>query len=164
MNAEQGTDAVVVFLFEIEAIDAFDLVVNASLLHLKTSGIDEEVEFVLLALEYRAFLGDLSDALALGINQMDVGPVIGGQVFIVEARALAHEHIPRLERIGRLLVFDNFINTGVDAHHVIDVGVFLATNPFLARDGIFQCLELLSQLRVHVDAHAGPPLGLPVWL
>src|SRR5713226_3354897 len=101
MDPHEGADAFAVFIIEVEAMCSLDLVVNARLLHLEARGVDEDVELVLFALKYRPLLGDLSDALASGVDQMDIRPVEGGEVFIVEARALAHKHVPRLERLGR---------------------------------------------------------------
>ena len=40
------------------------------------------------------------DAFALGVDQLDVRPVEGRQVLVVEGRALAQLAVPRLERLG----------------------------------------------------------------
>ena len=61
---------------------------------------------------------------------MDVVAVEGGEIFVVEARPLAHEHVPGLERVGRRLVVHDVLDAAVDAHHLVDIGVFLAADFF----------------------------------
>src|SRR5215469_8393707 len=97
MDADQRPDAIAIFVVQVEAAFPADMVVNAGFLHLEASGINEQVELVLFALEHWSLLGDLVDTLAIGVDEMDVGPVEGRQVIIIKARALAHEHIPWLE-------------------------------------------------------------------
>ena len=97
----------------------------------------------------RPLRGDLRDAFALGVDQMDIGSVEGGEVLVVEARAFAHEHVPRLERLGRRLVLHDLVNTLVDPHHVIDVGVFLAADLLLSRHGGQLRLLLIGELGFH---------------
>jgi len=132
VDADKSANAVSVFIIEVETEFSLDLVVNARLLHLEARCVDEDIEFVLLALEYRPFLGDLRDAFALGVDQVNIGSVEGGEVLVMEARAFAHEHVPGFERLGRRLVLDNLINTLMNPHHVIDVGVFLAADLLLS--------------------------------
>ena len=50
----------------------------------------------------------------------------------MEARAFAHEHVPGFERLGRRLVLDDLVNTLMNPHHVIDVGIFLAADLLLS--------------------------------
>ena len=107
--------------FEVDAVLADDLVVDAGLLHLEAGRVDQQVELVLVALEDRALRVDLGDALAVGVDQVDVRAVERRQVVVVEARPLAHEHVPRLQRVGRRLVFDDLVDAAVDPHHVVDV-------------------------------------------
>ena len=118
---------------QLDAVLADDLVVDAGLLHLEAGGVDQQVELVLLALEDRALRADLGDALAVGVDEVDVGPVERRQVLVVEARPLAHEHVPGLERLGRRRVLDDLVDAAVDPHHVVDVGVLLAADLLLAR-------------------------------
>ena len=54
VDPDKGADAVGVFIIEVETQFSLDLVVNARLLHLEARGVDEDVEFVLLALKYAA--------------------------------------------------------------------------------------------------------------
>ena len=121
-----------IFVVQLPTRLADDLVVDAGLLHFEAGRVDEQIELVGLALEHRAVFVDLVDAFALRVNEMNVGPVVGRQVVIVEARPLAHEHVPRLERIRRRLILDDLLDALVDAHHVVDVGVLLAADFFLA--------------------------------
>src|ERR1700685_1969034 len=104
MDPQEGADALAVLIVEFEAILALELVVDAGLLHLEAGGIDKDIEFVLFAFENRTLFVDLRDALAMGVDEVDVGAVEGRQVVVMEARALAHEHVPWLERFGRSLV------------------------------------------------------------
>ncbi len=113
-------------------------------LHLEARGVDEDVELVLFALKQRPLLGDLGDALAFGVDQMDIGPVEDREVLVVEAWAFAHEHVPRLERLGRHLVLHELVNAPVDPGHVIDVGVFLSADLLRTRHGGKLCLLLIG--------------------
>src|SRR5208283_4789239 len=89
VDSKQSADAFAVLVVELDTVLAFDLVVNASLLHLEAGCVNEDVELVLPTLEHGTLLGDLRDALAFGINQVDVGPVEGRQIVVVETRPLA---------------------------------------------------------------------------
>ena len=97
MDTNERAHAVAIFVVQLKSILAPDLVVDAGLLHLEAGGVNQHVEFVLFAFEYRPLLTDLGDTLAMGVDEMDVGTVIGRQIIVIEARALAHEHVPRLE-------------------------------------------------------------------
>src|SRR5262249_7002568 len=97
MDSIKRADTVTVFIVEVEAQFSSDLVVNAGLLYLEARSVDENIEFVLFALKQRSLLGDLGDAFAPSVNQMDIGPVVGRKVLVVKAGAFAHEHEPRLE-------------------------------------------------------------------
>lgn len=77
VNAEQGADAVAVFILQIETVFATDAVVGAGLLHLEAGGVNQQVQLVLLALEQRPVGGDFSDAFASGVDQMHIGAVEG---------------------------------------------------------------------------------------
>ena len=126
---------------------ADDLVVDAGLLHLEAGGVDQHVERVVSAVEDRALRADLGDALAVGVDEMDVRPVERRQVVVVEARPLAHEHVPGLQRLGGRLVLDDLVDAPVDAHHVVDVGVLLAADLLLARRARPARSSALGQLR-----------------
>ena len=106
--------------------------------------------------------------LPLRIDQMHIGAVEGGEVLVVEARPFAHEHVPGLQRLGRRLVLDNLVNALVDAHHVIDVGVFLAADLLLARHRGQLRLLLVGQLgfrqRASLAASLATRLQLPAQL
>ena len=56
---------------------------------LEAGGEDQAIHLVFHPLDYDAFFGDFVDALTLGIDQRYAGPIVGLQVFIVEAGALA---------------------------------------------------------------------------
>ena len=73
VHPEQGAHAVGVGLVDLPPVAAADLVVDAGLLHLEAGGVDQQVERIGLALEHRPLRRDLGDALALGVDQMDVG-------------------------------------------------------------------------------------------
>ena len=127
-----------VLVVQLDAALADDLVVDAGLLHLEAGGVDQHVDRVLLAVEDRAVLADLGDALAVRVDEVDVRTVERRQVVVVEARPLAHEHVPRLERVGRGRVLDGLVDALVDPHHRVDVGVLLAADLLLAGDPVAQ--------------------------
>src|SRR5258705_10373104 len=110
MDSQQGADAFAVLVVELEAIGTFDLIVDAGLLHFEAGGIYNDVQLVLLTFERYSLLIDLGDALALGINQVDVRPVESRQVVVVEAWAVTHEHVPSLKRLSGSLVLDDRID------------------------------------------------------
>ena len=146
VDAQQGADTVLVFFVQLEAVATDDLVVDAGFLHLEAGGVDDQVHLVLLAVGDRAQFGDLGDALAVGVHQMDIGLVERGQEFVVEGGPLAHEHVPGLEGFRRLLVLDDFIDAAVQPHDVVDIGVFLTADFLLGRDlgahGRFGCVRV----------------------
>ena len=61
---------------------------------------DEAVELVFDAVGHHALLGDLLDALAIGIDQRHILPVEGRQVVVVEAGPFAELAVPGLECFG----------------------------------------------------------------
>ena len=135
VNAHQRAHTIAILVVQLNAIPANDLVVNACLLHFKTRGVNQYIDLVLFAIKHRAIRGDLGDAFAMRIDEMHIGAVVGGQVLIVKTRPLAHEHVPGLQRICGRFVFDDFIDPRMNAHHVIDVAVFLTTDFFVSRHG-----------------------------
>src|SRR5215469_405409 len=56
VDTQHGADAAGVFVVQLASALPHDLVVNAGFLHLEAGRVDEYVEFVLLALEYRTLL------------------------------------------------------------------------------------------------------------
>src|SRR5581483_1873334 len=161
MDAEEGADAVLVLVVEVAASLADDLVVDAGFLDLESGRVDQEIEFELPALEDGAFFIDFGDALAAGIDEVDVGAVEGGQVVIVEARPLAHQHVPWLERLGGGLVLDDFVDAPVNAHHRVYIGILLAADFLLARHRGITGLLLLGELRLHRHLRLRAALRLP---
>jgi hypothetical protein len=61
-----------------QSVCTLDLVVGAGLLHLEAGSIDEDIDLVLLAVKHGSFFGNLVDALAVSVDQMDVRTVEGG--------------------------------------------------------------------------------------
>ena len=51
--------------------------------------------------DHDAGLGDALDALAVGVDEVRAGLVVGLQVLVVEARPLAQLAVPRLEVLRR---------------------------------------------------------------
>ena len=106
VEAVQGLEPVGPVLGERLAAAAVDLEARAPGVggaDLEAGGEDDAVDLVLDAVEHQALLGDALDALAAGVDQRDVGPVEGRQIFVVEGRALAELAVPGLERLGGLL-------------------------------------------------------------
>ena len=59
-----------------------------------------------------AGLGDALDALAVGVHQVGVRLVVGVEVLVVEARALAQLAVPGLELLGRVPIVDDGVDPG----------------------------------------------------
>ena len=83
----------------------------------------EAVELVVHAADPDAGLVDALDALAVGVDQVGAGLVVGLEVLVVEARALAQLAVPGLERLGRLRVGDDGVDPGPDLGHLLVVAV-----------------------------------------
>src|SRR5260370_5617146 len=107
MDLQERADSRAILIVDLEAVLPANLVIDAGLLNLEAGRVNEHVEFVLIALEHRPLLVDFGDALAVRIDEMDVRPIIGWQIRVIETRALAHEHLPRLERLGGRLILDD---------------------------------------------------------
>ena len=78
--------------------------------HLEPGREDQAVDFVLDAVRHDAVLGEALDPLAVGVDERDVRPVVGVEVLVVEARALAELPVVRLERFGGAGVFDELLD------------------------------------------------------
>ena len=89
---------------------------------LEAGRVDQTVYFVLDAVHDHRVLGDTLDALTLGIDQLDVGPVKGRQVFVVKGRALAPLSIPGLERFRSFRVGDGCGHARPNLIHLLVVG------------------------------------------
>src|ERR1700733_9653452 len=89
VDSQKRANALLILIVQLQSVLAFDLVVYAGLLHLEAGRIDKHVELVLFALEHWALLRNLRDALALGVDQVNVVPVEGRQIVVVEAWPLA---------------------------------------------------------------------------
>ncbi len=71
---------------------------------------DQQIQRILLTVDDHAVLIDLAHATAVGVNEMDIGLVERGQVFIVETDPFAMFAIPGLELVGRLRIIDDFVH------------------------------------------------------
>ncbi|EHJ60873.1 hypothetical protein NSU_2033 [Novosphingobium pentaromativorans US6-1] len=91
----------------------------------ETGRIDDAVDIVVLAIDDQPGFVDLVDAGALGIDQGDVVAIEGLEVFVVEARPLAHHVVPGLEPLGRLRICDKLVDAGTDLVHLFHVGQLL---------------------------------------
>ncbi|TLS21416.1 uncharacterized protein PpBr36_10219 [Pyricularia pennisetigena] len=89
-----------------------------------------DVELILLAVNHQPLAGCLLHPVVLGLHERDVVPVEDVQVLVVERRPLAPDGIPRLERLGRLLVLGHDLvdplprplrHRHVAQHHALDV-------------------------------------------
>ncbi len=70
----------------------------------------------------RRVLGDPLDALAVGVDQRDVRPVEGVEIFVVEAGPLAELVVLGLQRLGGGRVLDHAVHPGADLLHLLEVG------------------------------------------
>src|SRR5581483_6834237 len=159
MNSQQRADTLGILVVQVEAALTANLIVDPGLLHFEAGCINQQIDRVLFTLENRTARGDLGDTLAVRIDQMNVGPIEGGQIIVVETGPLAHEHVPRLERFCGRLVLDDLFDPPMDAHHVFDIGVFLTADFFFGRQRRSPNLLLFGQLRLHPRQRA--PLRLP---
>ena len=131
----QGAKAIRPVLRQRLSAPADDVVAGAAGVgraHFEASGEDQAVEFVFLAIRHHAVLRQALDALAVGIHQGDVRAIVGGQVFVVEARPLAELPVPGLERRRRDRVFDDGVHTGAHLVHLLVVGQHHQFGAFLA--------------------------------
>ena len=105
VDAVQGLHAVGPVLGQRDAVPADRLeagpagVVGADL---EARGEDQAVELVVHAADPHAGLVDALDALAVGVDEVGARLVVGLEVLVVEARALAQLAVPGLERLGGL--------------------------------------------------------------
>jgi hypothetical protein len=89
---------------------------------LESGGIDNTIEFILLAIRYDTFLGDRINSPALSVYQLDRWFVECIEILIMKAGALAKLVIVRLEAFGRLLVFDDVVDAFANRLHLFEVG------------------------------------------
>ena len=119
-------------------------------------------------LEHRAIFSDFDNAFAVGIDEMDVGPIIGRQIVVVEARPFAQDMYHGLSA-SAVAFLDDFLDARVDAHHVVDVWFswrrifssrgIAAGRPFALRSASPAALSLFARLRLpaglQLPAHSG---------
>ena len=89
---------------------------------LEPRGIDDAIDLVFLPIGDHALRGDPFDALAVGVDQLGVGPREGLEIFVVEARALAQLAIPRLQFLARLAADDVF-GARTNLAHLLVIGI-----------------------------------------
>ena len=70
---------------------------------------------------------DALDAPSVGVDQVDVRPVVRVEVLVVEARPLAELAVPRLERVGGARVADDGVDSGPDLVHLLVVAVLVGS-------------------------------------
>ncbi len=93
--------------------------------HLEAGGEDEAVEVVVLAGRHDTGLVDALDALSPGVDQVAAGLVVGVEVLVVEAGALAQLAVPGLERLGRGGVAHDGLDPRPDLGHLVVVAVLV---------------------------------------
>ena len=125
MNTQQRANAITILILKVHTTLTNDIVVDTGLLDLETRCVNQKVQFVLMSLEDWPFGADLCNAFTLGIYQMNIRQIERRKILIMEARPLTHKHIPGLQSVRSRLVINYFIDPPMDAHHVIDVSVFL---------------------------------------
>src|SRR5215469_5514367 len=118
---------------------------------------DDAINWILHAIRDNACPGNSLNTLGCaGIYQLDVGPVEGRQIFVIEGRALAELAIPGLQGFGGGRVSDGMIdpraNTGLllwvaddtDAQVAKDVGPAVADEVFLYRNAGKYVVEVFA--------------------
>ena len=70
-----------------------------------------------------AWLGDALDALAVGVDEVGAGLVVGLQVLVVEAGPLAELAVPGLQVLGRVGSSTICVDPPADLLHLLEVGV-----------------------------------------
>ena len=143
--------------------------------HLEARGVDQQVEFVLGAVDHGPFGVDLLHTASVGVHEVHVGLVERFEIFVVEGDSLAVLAIPGLELLGGLRIVDHVVDAGSQRLHDLEVVLFesggllrrcrLALGvgtpdfrPFVA-DQI-----LLGMLAADDRGEAGLALGLPAGL
>ena len=124
-NAVQRLGAAFEFLRQRNSVTARDLHADAPRIigaDLEARRIDQAIELVFLARDDDSVLGDALDALAGRVDQMNVRPVEGLQILIVEARPLAELVVPGLQRVGRHLVLHDLVDACANPLHLLIVG------------------------------------------
>ena len=91
---------------------------------LESGGVDEAVELVFGLADHHGGGCEPIDALAVGVDQGDVGPVEGLQVLVVETGALAELAVPGFERLGGGGIGDELVDPAADLFHLLEVGQF----------------------------------------
>ena len=90
--------------------------------HLEAGGEDDAVDLVLDAGHNQSAFGDVVDTLPVGVDELYVGSVEGGQVLVVERRPLAEHPVVGLEFFGYSRSFDQVVHPGPDLVHLVEVG------------------------------------------
>ena len=124
-NAVQSLGAAFEFLCQRQPVAARDGHADAARIvsaDLEARRIDQAVELVFFARDHDAILGDALDALAGRVDQVNILPVEGLQILIVEARPLAELVVPGFQRIRRRLVLDDFVHARAYPLHLLIVG------------------------------------------
>ena len=96
VDAEHGAHAGRILLVQLQSILTADIVVDAGPLHHKAGGVDQQIQRVHPPFEHRPLLVDLGDALAVGMDEMDLRKVERRQIDVVIGRPFAAMHVPRL--------------------------------------------------------------------
>ena len=110
---------------------------------------DQAVHRVFDAIDDHRVLGHAIDALPLGVHQLDVGPVEGRQVLVIEGRALAPLAVPRFERLGRRGILNGGGDPIANLIHLLEIRnlghqrhLFIGEFRFsLAREQVGEVLE-----------------------
>ena len=111
--------------------------------------------WILDAVRDDAGLGDPLDALTVaGVDQLDVRPVEGRQIVVVEGRPLAELAIPGLQRLGGGRIGDGFVDARADAVHLLKVGDFHEHRRLALRE--FGCAVGLLRRDAEVAEDVGP--------
>ena len=90
--------------------------------HLEPRGVDDAIDLVLDAVRDDALLGDAVHAFALAhVDEVDVGPVEGLEVLVVERRALAELAVPGLQRFPRLRIGHRVVHPPANLVHLAEI-------------------------------------------
>ncbi len=132
---------------------------------LEARRVDQAVEFVVLAAHPHPGLVDALDALAVGVDQMDVRVVVRLQVLVVEAGPLAQLAVPGLERLGDVRVGDDLVDAPTDLLHLLVVAVVVGPQQTFGAEvavGDRPVADALGDVgpAVHHQVGVGEPAGL----